>query len=350
MNHRRVFHLIVGLLGFSLVIALNALAQTPKLSGYGANLSQTSVSGLSSGGFMSAQIHVANSSKIIGAGIVAAGPYYCAGSSSADPMNNATATCMNPIGPGPNSETLLAKAKEFAQKGWIDDPNNLKDDKVYIFSGSSDKTVTTKVVDQTAKFYQLAGLPTQNIKYIKTINAGHALITDDSTDVTCATTKPPFINDCDFVQSHDILKHIYGKLNPPADSLSSKIIKFDQGEFVDIQKASMGQFGYVYVPKVCETTACKVHVVFHGCEQGADVIGAKYYSSTGYNEIADTNNMIMLYPQAKPSKPLPLNPKGCWDFWGYSSPDPNNLNFYKKEAPQMTAVMKMLTRLAEPKK
>jgi poly(3-hydroxybutyrate) depolymerase len=350
MHHRRVFHLIIGLIGFSLILVFNALAQTPKLSSYGAYLSQTSVSGLSSGGFMTTQFHVANSNNVMGAGIVAAGPYYCAGSSSADPINNATTTCMNPIGPGPNSETLLSKARGFAQKGWIDDLNNLKDDKVYIFSGSSDKTVTTKVVDQTAKFYQLAGIPQANIKYIKTINAGHAMITDNDSDITCSATKPPFLNDCDFVQSHDILKHIYGKLNPPADSLSSKPIKFDQSEFVDIREASMSQSGYVYVPKSCEKTACKVHVVFHGCQQGADLISDKYYTQTGYNELADTNNMIVLYPQARPSNPIPYNPQGCWDFWGYSSPDPNNLNYYSKEAPQMTSVMKMLQRLAEPMK
>ena len=69
--------------GFKLLIALviaffsitNAVRaeDLPKLPGYQADLSQTSVSGLSSGAFMTAQLHVAYSDKLIGAGIVAGG-------------------------------------------------------------------------------------------------------------------------------------------------------------------------------------------------------------------------------------------------------------------------------------
>lgn len=47
----------------------------PKL---GADLAATSVSGLSSGAFMAVQIEVAHSKDIVGAGIVAGGPYACA--------------------------------------------------------------------------------------------------------------------------------------------------------------------------------------------------------------------------------------------------------------------------------
>ena len=50
------------------------------LPAYDADLTQTSVSGLSSGGFMAAQFEVAFSKSLVGAGIVAGGPFYCAGS------------------------------------------------------------------------------------------------------------------------------------------------------------------------------------------------------------------------------------------------------------------------------
>jgi hypothetical protein len=56
-----------------------------------------------------------------------------------------------------------------------------------------------------------------------------------------------------------------------------------------------------------------------------------------------------LYPQAQISDPIPFNPKGCWDFWGYSSPDRSDPNFYSKQAPQIAAVMGMLERLAQPR-
>jgi hypothetical protein len=45
---------------------------------------QISVSGISSGGFMAHQFHVAHSEQIMGVGIVAGGPYYCAGGSILD--------------------------------------------------------------------------------------------------------------------------------------------------------------------------------------------------------------------------------------------------------------------------
>src|SRR4029453_10052611 len=52
---------------------------------------QTTVSGLSSGGFMAVQLHVAYSATFKkGAGVVAGGPFYCAEGS----VTNATGRCM----------------------------------------------------------------------------------------------------------------------------------------------------------------------------------------------------------------------------------------------------------------
>lgn len=71
------------LLVLSLSIApVFAVDDAPPLPSYGVDLTQTSVSGLSSGGFMTTQFHTAFSSTLIGAGVVAGGPFYCAGSSA----------------------------------------------------------------------------------------------------------------------------------------------------------------------------------------------------------------------------------------------------------------------------
>jgi hypothetical protein len=254
---------------------------------------------------------------------------------------------MNPIGPGPDADKLVDYAKKFAQEGKIDDLAGLQKHKVYLFSGTQDNTVTTRVVDQTQRFLAVAGVPESNIKYVKTTSAGHALITDNDSDTSCAVTAPPFINDCDIEQAHDILQQIYGKLNPPTQKLSGAIIAFNQREFIDSDRASMGDEGFAYVPASCEKARCKVHIALHGCRQSATMIGNRYYTTTGYNEIADTNNIIVLYPQIKPSDTVPYNPKGCWDFWGYSSVDNTHPNFFSKEAPQMQAIDKMLKRLGQ---
>ncbi|EIJ42790.1 poly(3-hydroxybutyrate) depolymerase [Beggiatoa alba B18LD] len=328
-----------------------------KLAGYDADLSQTTVSGISSGGFMSAQLATAYSSLIKGAGIVAGGPFYCSGSTGArtamDFINSSISTCMGPAtsAVAPKADKALKKAKELATAGKIDSVDNLKTQKIYIFTGSSDTVVKPIVVEQTYKFYQLAEVPADNIKFVNTVNSGHALITGSAEDAACPTNVPPFINNCGFFQSTDILTHLYGKLNPAAEigKLSGKIVAFNQSEFVDSDRSSMSSAAYAYIPKSCETSKCKVHIALHGCFQGAHEVNDVYYTHTRYNEIADTNNLIVLYPQAQVSKEIPLNPMGCWDFWGYSSKDQNSPDFYSHDAPQMKAIMKMVSRLGEPR-
>lgn len=332
---------------FLISFVINACAEVNQLPGYNVDLTQTSVSGLSSGGFMAMQLHVAYSDKIIGAGIIAGGPYYCAGAYQFNTfISNALTLCMNPIGAGPPSKKLFNKAQTFAQQGLIADLDHLKDDNIYIFSGTEDNTVKTKVVDKTYEFYTLAGVAETQIKYVNNVPAGHAIITDHEDDNSCAHTGKPFINDCDFFQSQHILKHIYGdELKPAAKRLSGHTIAFDQSEFLNNSvRHSMSPVAYAYVPQACEQERCRVHIVFHGCLQFAEMIGNDYYTTTGYNELADTNHIIVLYPQTEPSQIMPLNPKGCWDWWGYSGN-----HFHTRQAPQMSAVMNMLQRLAEPR-
>ena len=48
------------------------------LRAFNVDIKETSVSGLSSGGFMAVQFQIAFSSTVKGAGIVAGGPYFCA--------------------------------------------------------------------------------------------------------------------------------------------------------------------------------------------------------------------------------------------------------------------------------
>jgi hypothetical protein len=328
------------------------------LPSYQVDITKTSVSGLSSGAFMATQFHLAYSASLVGAGVIAGGPFYCAGSVPGAPfLETAMTICMSPaIGEGPDPAFLLQQAQIFAQEKEIDTLDHLKRSKVYLFSGSADKTVLTKVVDQTYAFYKLAGVPLENIKYVSNVAAGHSIITNRSQDTSCALTAAPYINDCHFMQSHDILRHIYGDLKPPVRQLSGKILKFNQkkftGSFASRYFSSMSDDGYLYVPKSCETETCKVHVVFHGCEQGAAKIGDLFYRGTGYNEMADSNNMIVLYPQVE-SRALffpPYNPKGCWDFWGYSSMNFFAPKFYAKTAVQMQAVKSMLDQLAKPRK
>lgn len=317
------------------------------------DLRQTTVSGLSSGGFMAAQFAVAYSATVSGAGIVAGGPYYCASQPGRFPyiayLNNALTTCMNPgdaqVSP-PDAAGLLRAAQDFARDRLIDDTGNLQRQRIYLFSGTKDQTVTRPVVEQVARFYQLAGTPAGNIRFADTVAAGHAIITDSLQDSACASTQPPFINNCGFIQARDILQHLYPDLQPAPATLKGRLIAFNQRGFIKSSYSSMGNTGYAYIPAACNSESCRVHVVFHGCLQTTQAIGDQFYTRTGYNQVADANKIVVLYPQVEPSPIYPYNPKGCWDFWGYTSINPLAPDFYRKSGTQMEAVKAMLDRLA----
>ena len=73
--------------GHAVVLLAMALLAAPagatgSLPSYQVDLAQTSVSGISSGGFMSVQFHLAHSAIVSGVGVLAGGPSGCARGSS----------------------------------------------------------------------------------------------------------------------------------------------------------------------------------------------------------------------------------------------------------------------------
>lgn len=342
------------------------------LPSFKADLGQSSVSGLSSGAFMTVQMHLAHSSTFVGAGIIAGGPFRCAESYRAaaaiaeDALTiNALYVCMNPLIPqaAPNPGKLAGVARDTAAQGLIDPVENLAGHRVYIFSGTEDSVVNSSVVDTTRQFYEQLGVPQDAICYDNSVPAGHSIITDNPEDNPLGVNRPPYINQGGFMQSQVILEHIYGPLKPPAERLSGRIIRFDQTEFFGGDpRASMSRFAYAYVPKAVEEGApCRVHIALHGCKQGYNYVnfvngqpdlencppyGNRYYTTTGYNEMADANDLIILYPQAEGTdSAVSQNPEGCWDWWGYTAEDPQNPDYYSKQAIQIQAIHRMLQRL-----
>ncbi|CAC5416591.1 unnamed protein product [Mytilus coruscus] len=63
---------------------------------------------------------------------------------------------------------------------------------------------------------------------------------------------------------------------------------------------------------------CKLHIALHGCKMGRYYIDEVYVKHTGYNEIGELNNIIILYPQAVPNS---KNADGCWDMYGFTGPN-----------------------------
>ena len=324
-------HLLTGTTASALVMgAALAAVDLPQLN---IDKNQTTLSGLSSGGFMAVQLHVAYSATFKkGAGVVAGGPFYCAENS----VVNATGRCMASPASIPTS-TLVSTTTSWANQGLIDPVANLQTSKVYLFSGSLDSVVKTGVMD-ALKTYYTSFVPAANIVYKNDIAAEHAMITD-AYGSACSVKGTPFINNCNFDLAGTLLQHLYGTLNPRSSTSSpvGNFVEFNQNQF--ITNHGMAATGWAYIPQACQagsSTTCRLHVVLHGCKQNVNDVQQQYVRNTGYNRWADTNNIVMLYPQTSVSAT-----NSCWDWWGYDS-----ANYAKKSGPQMAAIKAMVDQVS----
>lgn len=294
------------------------------------------VSGVSSGANMAVQFHLAHSAGVRGVGVVAGGPYFCAEGQLALALNR----CMKTLLGAPDAAALLARARTLAGAGRIDPLTGLAGARVYLFSGARDGTVTRPVMDAARDFYRQAGVADADIKYVTGIAAGHGFIVEQAPDA-CASSASPYINDCDYDQAGDILRHLYGAMQPPGTANAARLLPFDQAEFLAApERHGMAPYGFVYVPEACAPEAgppCRLHIAFAGCNQTPAEIGDLFARSAGYNRWAETNRLVILYPQSTASSD---NPNGCWDWWGYDDPA-----YHTKHGRQGAAVARMAARL-----
>ena len=150
------------------------LISLPKLA---ASRTETSVSGVSSGAYMAGQYQFAFGASVVGAGIIAGGPYGCAqvryGSfmppvtrllmNASQSLNGCMATTLSWSGI-PDAAFLAEQARDLAAEQRIDPITNINRHKVYLFSGSNDQTVAHAVVVAAAEVYLRLGVPKEHIK------------------------------------------------------------------------------------------------------------------------------------------------------------------------------------------
>jgi hypothetical protein len=339
-----------------------AAAQPLPLPSYNAPISESSISGVSSGAFMAVQFGTAWSSIIKGVGVVAGGPYWCAMADGYDalswywgPIWRATGACMK----GPASEldvgAFTAKADAKAAAGEIDSLDNLKRQKIYLFHGFNDAIVAKAATDAAAAFYRhyLGNENRGNLFYQASLGAGHSFVVASEQGATglneCNENKDPFIDRCDYDQAGIILQHIHGRLNPPnRGQVAGSLKTYDQSVYTKPYQPdalSLGDTGYVFVPADCERgDQCRVHVALHGCLQDTGEIGPRFVEHTGYNAWADTNRLIIVYPQTRPSRRSPYNPEACWDWWSYID---HKDSYVTKSGSQIRAIKAMLDALTK---
>ena len=358
----RRLHRLLLLLALLATVLPNARGATSEqLPALNIDIRETSISGLSSGAFMSVQFQVAYSSIVKGAGIVAGGPYFC---SQGNPLRAIT-QCSCTFDPAhdlcsvssssANVSSLVSDTRQFAAQGLIDDPANLTRQRVLIVAGEKDETVPPTVAAQLSDYYGQLAVPAANKSEVHLINAAHTMPTVNY-GKDCGVAESPYLGKCHYDTAKSILQWIYGPLEKPRQGEThSRFMQFDQRVYLPKDRftwtTGMDNTGWAYIPESCDRgEACRLHVVLHGCRQGQSYLplrpvpgGGLYYGTTfvrnaGYNRWAESNRIVVLYPQAVS---IPgINPNGCWDWWGYTGTD-----FPTRNGLQLKAIRAMVDRI-----
>jgi poly(3-hydroxybutyrate) depolymerase len=300
---------------YKLLLSSLLLVATPVLSDSALSTNidnnRVTVSGISAGGQMAHQLHIAYSDLFSGVGIVAGGPYGCADGSLATAM----ARCMGKLdAPLPVSE-FVDGIKSAVKEGDVADTKNLGDDRVWLFHGTQDTTVAAGVSKAIGAIYT-EFLSAGQIQSVDDVVSGHTFPAKGQGS-SCTTPQTPFVGDCDYDAAGEILKFLYTGLEAPVSKTDTTL------ETVDLPGASeagLSETAYLFVPEACakDGDACALHLVLHGCAQSSVTVGTDFIQQSGYLPWAEANNIVLAFPQVVPGA---LNPYACWDWWGYTDAD-----------------------------
>ncbi|CUE68744.1 Hypothetical protein, putative [Bodo saltans] len=294
------------------------------------------VSGISAGACMAVQFQYAWSTIVKGAGIIASAPYQCSGGSL-----EGAELCLN--APELESASSLYTGLEInAAAGTIDPLSNVANQTIFLFSGVYDTVVPQTNMDNVYSMLEMAHA--SRVTKFFNYSAEHAWITDKYGN-SCSSLGSPYINNCGLDFAHVFLKQAFHDMNQMwndtmAPLLTNNFYTFDQTQFGASSSISMANTGYMYVPEQCKsaTAKCHLHLNWHGCTQDANSLGMEYVLFTELNEWAESNNIVILYPQAT-ANILQDNPNACFDWWGFV-----DSNYATKDGTQVDIFRQMITK------
>ncbi len=312
------------------VVTLQVLA-IENLKSYKIDSKAITISGISSGAFMANQMSIAFSKTFSGSASIAGGIYWCAQGNS----QKAQGECMNSTSTI-RPEVQIAQVQKLAATNEIDPLENLSKQQLYIYASPKDGIIKPPASDKLYEFSQKF-IPERQIKYEKTIQSAHGFPTLDQGS-SCTLGYLPWILKCNFDGAGEIFKSMYSNLNPRGAADSRNLISFNQSEFGPVSTPLFAN-GWIYVPKTCQQgETCKLHVALHGCQMNPDFIQDQFAKNAGYNEWAESNNIIVLYPQS--AKLGSTNPYACWDWFGFTG-----ANYVTKSGAQMKVLKAMIDRI-----
>lgn len=359
------------------------------------------ISGISSGGAMAAQMGVIYSEHFSGVATVAGTFYFCAGRDlatkmqasetlesfnlslfkmrvnpdnlfsldpkskfdldPANPMYTALSICMkNPA----QAKLPFEVMQEFEKENLISPLANIQNQKILVYHGLDDLVVNPVMANKLSEFYLQNGVSVQNLVQI-TRAGGHNYPTDKLGLNSCISERTPYVSSCEFNLSEKVLTHLTGinNLKRAEVKVATELLKVVSQDRTGLTRPrSLAAYGYLASGEKClkNPESCHLHVALHGCEMSdafdanfdtrfvrgaragyfqmrtkkdsflfsplpyieqkkAGMAGLKFAQSSGYIDYVEANDIMVLFPQTDITElNYPLNPKGCWDWYGWT--------------------------------
>lgn len=315
----------VAWLFFCFLVGRAHAAPETELSPQKYGFTSITLSGISSGAFMGLQLMLTNSSSLDGVALVAGGPYLCA---MASPFI-AIQVCMKK----PESVDL-EKLAALISASDHDDFKNLDGKRIHFYHGLQDSVVQWKSSLKATELIPLINKKTQVSLHLLP-NMAHTWPTQN-VGSACLEEKSPWMGQCEMDFAGMALLGLYGPLKAkkavPTDSFVTLEVESSPAAF-------LAKTAVAYVPQICKTEPCSLHVSLHGCAMNQKTIGDLFIKKSGLNEWAESNRIVVLYPQVSESD---TNPHACWDWFGYTG-----TNYAKKQGVQQEALMTLISQLRQ---
>lgn len=252
-----------------------------------------------------------------------------------------------------NSDKMkLIFIDEFEKARLISPKKNIAKQKVFIYHGTKDDVIKSSMSEMLHQFYSSMGVPEKSITTVHK-DGGHNFPTDRNDGISCDEEKVPYIANCNYDLAKNILENLLGRKLDRAPIRTENLYAVTQKNNPD----SIQTYGYLYANQYClnNPSNCDLHVALHGCKMSDDYdeefqsfyeskvqltrvlgideqafkvrhrqMGARIFAlNSGYAEYAETksNRLMIYFPQTRISqKNYPANPKGCWDWYGWTGP------------------------------
>lgn len=315
-----------------------------------------------------------------------------------NPIYQSVAVCM---GQPDKAKFPTDYLKTNAANSLVDPLIHLSEQKVLVFHGKSDSVLNLKMQKSLKNYYLSVGVKESNLLTL-TGKGSHNFPTDRQDGIDCATEKVPYVAACDLNLAEKILAHLFDDRIIRTEINKDHIYLVDQtNDLLNINKTeadwvtpspSIAPYGYFYASDKCLAApeSCHLHIALHGCkmsdsynesfqtqyqnqvsnfrivsmrskqnslfrlpglpaiEEKTNHYGLlKFVLDSGYINYAEQNDLMILFPQTWITQNnFPYNPKGCWDWFGWTG-----ANYATNTGAEAKWLMEFIQSIAkEPKK